>query len=92
MSAKPFGLREAALKSKGGMARHKRKLAAQQRAERKRRREHMTIFVGGKQKRVKRPPTINGISAEEFARRNAEALWSHQNEMWDETDLDAEDE
>ena len=75
------------------MARRKRELTAQQRAEKKRRREEfMTIFVGGKQKRVKRPPTIDGMSVEEFTRRNADALWYHQNEMWDEIELDVDDE
>jgi len=71
------------------MAKRKRKLTAQQRAERKRRRrEYMTIFVRGKQKRVRRPPTIDGISVEEFIRNNADALWYHQNEMWDEIEVD----
>jgi hypothetical protein len=77
----------------GCVARRKRELTAQQRAEKKRRREEfMTIFVGGKQKRVKRPPTIDGMSVEEFTRRNADALWYHQNEMWDEIELDVDDE
>lgn len=44
----------------------------------------MTIFVGGKQKRVKRPPTVDGMSEEELIRRNADVIWYHQNEMWDE--------
>lgn len=43
----------------------------------------MTVFVHGKQKRVKRPPMIEGIPAEEFIRRNADELWYHQNETWD---------
>jgi hypothetical protein len=51
------------------MTKRKRKLTAQQRAEKKRRRqEYMTIFVGGKQKRVKRPPTIEGISVQSQGR------------------------
>ena len=75
------------------MARSKRRLTAQQKAEKKRRRqEYMIIFVGGKQKRVKRPPTIDGISEEEFIRRNADELWYHQNEMWDEIEVDEESE
>jgi hypothetical protein len=75
------------------MARHKRKLTAQQKAEKKRRsQEYMTIFIGGRQKRVKRPPTIDGMSVEEFTRRNADALWYHQNEMWDEIGLGEDDE
>jgi len=43
----------------------------------------MTIFVRGKQKRVKRPPTIDGIDADEFIRKNADPIWLHQNEMWE---------
>ncbi|MEP7270910.1 MAG: hypothetical protein ABI882_05370, partial [Acidobacteriota bacterium] len=45
------------------MSRPKRKLTAQQKAEKKRRRqEYMIVFVRGKQTRVKRPPTIDGMS------------------------------
>jgi hypothetical protein len=71
------------------MTKPKRKLTAQQRAEKKRRRqEYMTIFIRGKQKRVRRPPTIDGIPEEEFIRNNADNLWYHQNEMWDQIELD----
>jgi len=67
------------------MAKPKHKLTAQQRAEKKRRRQtYRTIFVGGKQKRVKRSPTIDGIGEKEFIRNNADPVWYHQNEMWDE--------
>jgi hypothetical protein len=66
------------------MAKPKRKLTAAQKAERKRRqKEYMTIFINGKQKRVKRPPTIDGIDMDEFIRRNADPIWLHQNEMWE---------
>ena len=41
----------------------------------------MTIFVNGKQKRVRRPPTIDGMDVDEFIRRNADPIWLHQNEM-----------
>lgn len=67
------------------MAKPKRKLTPQQKAEKaRRRREYMTIFIRGKQKRVKRPPLIDGISVEEFIRNNADDLWYHQNEIWEE--------
>lgn len=46
----------------------------------------MTIFVNGKQKRVKRPPTINGMDADEFILRNADPIFLHQNEMWEYMD------
>jgi len=61
----------------------KRKLTAKERAAKRRRKlETMVIFINGKQKRVKRPPTIEGLPVEEFIRRNADPMWLHQNEMW----------
>ena len=61
-----------------------RKLTAREKAEKKRRkREFMTIFINGKQKRVRRPPTIDGIPVDEFIARNADPIWLHQNEMWE---------
>jgi len=44
----------------------------------------MTIFVNGKQKRVSRPPMIDGLSIDEFLRQNADPIWLHQNEMWNQ--------
>ncbi len=65
------------------MAKPKRKLtAAEKRARRKRRKETMTIFINGKQKRVKRAPTIDGMEVEEFIAGNADPVWIHQNEVW----------
>ena len=56
------------------MSKRKRKLsAAEKRARRKRRAEFMTIFVHGKQRRIRRPPTIDGLDVDEFIRRNAES-------------------
>ncbi len=51
----------------------------------------MTIVINGKQKRVKRPPTIDGIEVEEFIRRNADPIWLHQNEVWEEMECAAPD-
>ena len=66
------------------MAKHKRKLTAAQKAEKKRRqKEYMTIFINGKQKRVKRTPTIDGMNVDEYIQRNADPIWLHQNEMWE---------
>jgi hypothetical protein len=66
------------------MAKGKRKLTgAEKRARRKRRQEYMTIFIHGKQKRVRRPVTIDGMSADEFIRRNADPIWLHQNGLWE---------
>jgi hypothetical protein len=67
------------------MAKRKRKLTAAEKAEKKRRRaEYMTIFVNGKQKRVKRPLMVEGMTVEEFIRANADPIWLHENEMWEE--------
>ena len=67
------------------MGKPKRKLTAAEKREKKRRQaEYMTISVGGKQKRVKRPPTIDGMDVDEFIRRNADPIWLHQNEMWED--------
>ena len=43
----------------------------------------MTVFINGKQKRIKRAPTIDGMNVDEFLQRNADLIWLHQNEMWD---------
>ena len=65
----------------------KKKLTREQKAAKKKRREeYMTVFMTGKQKRVKRPPTIDGIPAEDFILRNEEPFWLHRNEMWEYID------
>ncbi len=66
------------------MAKRKRKLTPAEKDEKKRRqKEYMTIFINGKQRRIKRPPTIDGMDVDEFIRRNADPIWLHQNEMWE---------
>lgn len=63
----------------------KRKLTAAERAEKKRRRrEYEFIFINGKQKRVKREPTIDGMSVDDFLRANADPVWLLQNGMYEE--------
>lgn len=66
------------------MAKPTRKLTpAEKRAKRQRRREFMTIFVNGKMKQVRRPPTIDGMTVDELIARNADPIWLQQNEMWE---------
>ncbi len=75
------------------MAKRKKKLSpAQKTAKKKRQKEYMTIFMHGKQKRVKRPPTIDGIDVDEYIRRNADPIWLHQNEMWEDIDQPEDDD
>ena len=62
------------------MAKPKKKLTAAQRAAKKqRKKDFMTVFMNGKQVRVRRPPTIDGMDAEEFILQNADPTWLHQN-------------
>ncbi len=62
----------------------KRKLTnAERRARRERKRNPMSIFINGKQKRVPRPQRIEGLPVDEFITRNADPIWLHQNEMWE---------
>jgi len=66
------------------MAKPKKKLTSKQKAEKARRkREYMTVFINGKQKRVKREPTVDGVPVDEFIRNNADPIWLHQNEMYE---------
>jgi hypothetical protein len=75
------------------MAKQKKKLSPDRKAaKKKRQKEYMTIFVNGKQKRVKRPPTIDSMDADEFITRNADPIWLHQNEMWEYMDQTEDDD
>lgn len=71
------------------MRKPKRKLTAGQRkARRERKRNFMTIFVNGKQKRVPRPPTIDGMGVDEFIAQNADPIWLHQAGLWEMIPVD----
>ena len=66
------------------MGKPKRKLTSAEKLVRKeRRKQFMTVFVNGKKKRLHRPATIDGMEVDEFIRQNADAIWLHQNEMWE---------
>jgi hypothetical protein len=69
------------------MIKIKKKLTpAQMAAKKKRQQEYMTIFVNGKQTRVQRPPTIDGIDVDDFIMNNADPIFLHQNELWEYMD------
>jgi len=75
------------------LTKQKRKLTPAEKAQKKKRQmEHMTIFINGKQKRVKRPPTIDGIDLDDFIQSNADPIWLHQNEMWENIDSEGPEE
>jgi len=70
------------------MAKIKNKLTAAQKSVRKkakaeRQKKYMWVFMNGKQVRVKRPPTIDGMDVDEFIQNNTDPIWLHQNEMWE---------
>ena len=48
-----------------------------------RQKKYMWVLMNGKQVRVKRPPTIEGMGVDEFIKNNADPIWLHQNEMWE---------
>ena len=70
------------------MTNKKKKLTlAQKEAKKKRQQEYMFVFINGKQKLVKRPPTIDGMDIHEFIMNNADPIFLHQNELWEYMDL-----
>ena len=62
------------------MAKPKRKLTAEQKKEKA---QFMTIFIDGKQKRVRRPALIDGLDPEEFYLRNADPIALHGEGLWE---------
>ncbi|MBC8548680.1 MAG: hypothetical protein H8D23_03420 [Candidatus Brocadiales bacterium] len=79
------------------MGKIKKNLSAAQKrvkkaAKAERQKKYEWVFMNGKQKRIKRPPTIEGLDADEFILRNADPIWLHQNEMWEYIDQIDEEE
>jgi len=70
------------------MAKIKKKLTAEQKRARKaakaeRQQKYEWVFMNGKQVRVKRRPTIDGMDVDDYIVQNADPIWLHQNEMWE---------
>lgn len=66
------------------MSGRKRRLTkAEKQAKKERRERYEWIFVGGKQKRVLREPTIEGLPLEEFLRPNADPICLQQEGLWE---------
>ncbi len=66
------------------VVKRKRKLNVAEKAEKmQQQKEFVTIFINGRQKRVRRPPAIDGVDVDGFILRNADPIWLHQNEMWE---------
>jgi len=78
------------------MTKSRKKLTAAQKRSRKkakqeRQKKYMWVFMNGKQVRINRPPTIDGMDADEFIRQSADPIWLHQNEMWEYIDSNDND-
>jgi hypothetical protein len=68
----------------------RRRLSPKEKAEKKRRQlEYETVFLNGKQVRVKRPPTIDGMPVDDWLNQNADPIFLHQSERWDLMPIDA---
>lgn len=64
------------------MAKQKKKLTAEQRRQRRERKQNFeTVFINGMQKRIRRPPTVDGIPVDEFIAANADPIWLLENGM-----------
>ena len=76
------------------MGKKKRKLnPAEKAAKRKRRLEYETVFMNGRMKRVRKPPTVEGIALDEFLRMHADPIFLHQEGLWEYVELrESEDE
>ncbi len=79
------------------MAKVKKKLTplqkrARKKAKAERQKKYMWIFRNGKQVRIKRLPTIDGMDVNEFIQHNADPIWLHQNEMWEYIQTDEDEE
>ncbi|MCA2017160.1 hypothetical protein LDJ79_13620 [Vibrio tritonius] len=61
---------------------------ARRKAKLERQKKYQMVFINGKQVRVKRPETVEGIPVDEFIRNNADPIWLHDNEMWEYMDDD----
>lgn len=57
-------------------------------AKKERQKKYQWVFMNGKQKRVKRPATIDGMDVDEFIRQNADPIWLHQNKMWEYIEME----
>ena len=78
------------------MAKIKKKLTAEQKRARKaakaeRQQKYEWVSMNGKQVRVKRRPTIDGMGVDDYIVQNADPIWLHQNEMWEYIEVE-EDE
>mgnify|MGYP006296464757 CR=1 FL=1 len=75
-------------------SKNKKLTPAQKRSKKKakaeRQKKYEWVFMNGKQVRIKRRPTIDGMDIDTYIQNNAEPIWLHQNEMWEYIDKEEE--
>jgi hypothetical protein len=59
---------------------------AKKKAKAERQKKYQWVFMNGKQVRIKRPPTIDGMDVDVFIQNNADPIWLHQNGLWEYMD------
>ncbi len=70
------------------MAKQKKKLSAEVKRRRKKtkaenQKKYEWVFMSGKQVRIRRQPTIDGIPVDEYIERNADPVWLQQNGLYE---------
>ena len=63
------------------MGKKRKRTAAEKAARQRRKAEFQTVFINGKQKRVRRPPHVDGVPLEEFL-KGADPIFLHEAGMW----------
>ncbi len=75
-------------------SKNKKLTPAQKRAQKKvkaeKQKKYEWVFMNGKQVRIKRRPTIDGMDVDEYIQKNADPIWLHQNGMWEYMDKEEE--
>lgn len=62
----------------------RRKLTrAQRQAKAHRQAEFETVFIDGRQRRVRRPLLVDGMTVDETSAANADPIWLHQEGLWE---------
>jgi hypothetical protein len=56
---------------------------AKKAAKAERQNKFQMVFINGRQVKIRRPPTVDGIPVDQFIEENADPIWLHQNGLWE---------
>ncbi len=65
---------------------------AKKKAKAEKQKKYEWVFMNGKQVRIKRRPTIDGMDIDEYIQNNADPIWLHQNGMWEYMDQEEQND